>query len=123
MPIARLAPPLFVRALVIGLLALPLLLPGTTFAQPAAADEPTVTIKDYVFSPAVTTVPVGTTITWTNADADPHTATSIEGTSVFDSNNIATGGTYPFTFTAPGTYPYVCTYHDGMQGTVIVTER
>ncbi len=118
----RFNPRLFIRGLAVVLLALPLLLIGTTFARPAAAEEPVVLIQEYAFSPAAITVPVGTTITWTNADVAPHTATNIEGIPIFDSELIVTDGAYRFTFTAPGTYPYFCNYHAFMRGVVIVTE-
>ncbi|GAA4568825.1 hypothetical protein [Planotetraspora kaengkrachanensis] len=31
-------------------------------------------IKNFAFAPAAVTVPVGTTVTWTNTDEEPHTA-------------------------------------------------
>jgi plastocyanin len=77
-----------------------------------------VTIKDYAFTPPTLTVPAGTIVTWTNDDAVPHTATAQDGS--FDSGNLNPGQSYSFTFPTPGTYPYVCQYHAGMQGTIVV---
>ncbi|HUU61047.1 MAG TPA: plastocyanin/azurin family copper-binding protein [Acidimicrobiia bacterium] len=34
---------------------------------------------------------------------------------------FGTGETYSFTFTEAGEYPYICTIHPSMQGTIIVT--
>ncbi len=80
------------------------------------------------FDPIDLTVPVGTTVRWTNLDAVAHTVTS--GTSdgstgtpdgVFDSPFLDQGDTFTFTFTEPGTYPYYCKPHPWMKGTVTVT--
>jgi plastocyanin len=75
------------------------------------------------FEPNVVTVPVGSTVTWANQGSAPHTVTG-EG---FDSGNdpstwIMGGGSFSFTFTAPGTYNYVCVPHEalGMAGTIVV---
>ncbi|MCC6313143.1 MAG: cupredoxin domain-containing protein, partial [Thermomicrobiales bacterium] len=57
--------------------------------------------------------------TWTNDDTAPHTATA-KG-KVFDSGNLDPGASYSFAFTQPGTYDYVCSYHAGMKGTVVVS--
>jgi plastocyanin len=72
------------------------------------------------FSPDEVTVVIGlnNTIVWTNRDTSPHTVTSNGG--AFDSGNMAPGQTFTFTFTAPGTYEYHCTYHPWMVGTVVV---
>jgi len=61
---------------------------------------------------------VNNTVTWTNDDKSPHTASSMSG--AFDSRNLDPGMSYTFTFTAPGTYPYACAYHGWMHGTVVV---
>ena len=61
---------------------------------------------------------VNNTVTWTNDDKSPHTASSMGG--AFDSRNLDPGMSYTFTFTAPGTYPYACAYHGWMHGTVVV---
>jgi len=72
------------------------------------------------FSPANLTVKVGKTVTWVNKDTVTHTVTS-EGSSLFDSGFMPTGATFRFTFTAAGTYPYYCTVHPYMKGTIVVT--
>src|SRR5829696_3796940 len=95
----------------------PIAAPAATVA-PVAAEGTSVEIKDYAFSPPMLTVAAGTTVTWTNADAVPHTATASDGT--FDSGNLNPGQTFAFTFKTPGSYPYVCQYHAGMQGTIVV---
>ena len=75
---------------------------------------------DFAFSPATITVPAGTTVVWTNQDAAAHTTTS--DTDVWDSGSMAQGQPFSATFNSPGTFPYLCTIHPFMGGTVAVTE-
>lgn len=79
--------------------------------------ENEVWMENIEFNPETITVSTGTTVTWTNNDDVAHTVTR-EG--MFDSGNIAAGGTFSFTFDEAGTYDYVCTIHPAMTGTVIV---
>lgn len=77
-----------------------------------------VAIQSNAFMPLIMTVPVNTTVTWTNKDAMAHTVTSTNN--LFDSGTINAGSTYKHQFTATGTYTYFCTLHPQMTGTVIV---
>jgi hypothetical protein len=72
-------------------------------------------------NPAVDTIPVGGTVTWTWTGSLPHGVQSL-GTTSFSASDIKTGsGTYSVTFTEPGTYQYDCIVHGtGMKGTIIV---
>jgi plastocyanin len=102
-------------------LALGLTLAGIVFLSRAHAADPTapqVLIEQFRFAPAALTVPVGTTVTWTNKDETIHTVTSV--TKVFASEGLDQGGAFSHTFTAPGTYAYSCKLHPRMTGTVIV---
>jgi plastocyanin len=86
-----------------------------------AAGPVAVDIPGHSFSPADITVPVGTTVTWTNHDKDPHTATNDDGSAVtFDSGMLTTGKSFSFTFSTAGKFPYHCTFHSEMHGTVTV---
>ena len=87
-------------------------------ASTARAANASVQIVDMAFAPADVTVSVGETVTWTNADPMVHTVTSTTG--AFDSGDLDEGETYTVTFTAPGTYSYLCTPHPFMTGTVTV---
>jgi plastocyanin len=78
-----------------------------------------VNISNMAFLPATYTVKAGITVTWTNNDNMIHTVTAND--SSFSSGNIPAGGNYSRTFTSPGTYPYHCTIHPGMKGTIVVT--
>ena len=84
----------------------------------AKADGPQVRIEEFHFTPATLTVPVGTTVTWTNNDGTLHTVTS--ATKVFTSAGLDDGGAFSYTFTSPGTYSYFCKLHPHMTGTIVV---
>jgi plastocyanin len=89
----------------------------TANAQPSAPAA-AVKIDNFVFGPQMLTVPVGTTVTWTNSDDIPHTSVSTEG--VFKSKVLDTDEKFSYTFTKAGTYPYYCTIHPKMTGKIIV---
>lgn len=77
---------------------------------------------DFAFSPAAITIPIGTTVRWTNSTGAPHTVTATGAAAgVFDSGVILAGGTYSHTFNQVGTFAYLCAIHPNMTGTVIVT--
>jgi len=77
-----------------------------------------VKIDNFSFGPGTLTVPVGTTVTWTNRDDIPHTIVSTEG--VFKSKVLDTDEKFSFTFSKPGSYPYFCSIHPKMTGRVVV---
>ena len=78
---------------------------------------------DMDFNPDEITIYVGDAINWTNNDGMSHTATSTSGPTSFDSGNIASGGSWSFTFTEAGTYEYKCDYHSSMTGVIIVIDN
>jgi plastocyanin len=85
--------------------------------QPSAANV-AVKIDNFVFGPQAITVPVGTTVTWTNSDDIPHTAVSTDG--VFKSKVMDTDEKFSYTFTKAGTYSYYCSVHPKMTGQILV---
>ena len=82
------------------------------------------------FSPNPVKVNVGDMVTWTNDDTTPHTATSgtpangpdgkFGGTADAGGTILVKGKTESFTFTEAGTFPYFCTLHPNMVGSVEV---
>jgi len=78
----------------------------------------TVTIDGTRFSPEALTVSSGDTIVWVNKDLIPHTATSKAGG--FDSQIIATGKSWKYVAAKKGRFPYICTFHPTMKGTLRV---
>ncbi|OGN89057.1 MAG: hypothetical protein A2Z74_00750 [Chloroflexi bacterium RBG_13_46_9] len=77
-----------------------------------------VNMANLAFSPATLTIKVGTTVTWTNKDSTTHTVISDSG--VFQSGNMAPNATFTYTFSNAGTFPYHCSIHPSMKGTVVV---
>jgi plastocyanin len=77
------------------------------------------TIQGFAFSMPELQVSVGDTVTWTNNDAVPHTATADDGS--FDTGSISQGESASITFDTPGTYTYKCAFHPGMTATIVVS--
>jgi plastocyanin len=88
---------------------------------PAAAFCAThvVQVEGMSFKPAVLTVKPGDTVVWQNKDIVPHTATAA---GKFDSKQIAGGASWSWTARTKGRHDYVCSYHPGMKGSVVVAE-
>jgi len=99
----------------------------------------TVTMAEYRFSPETLRVALGSVVSWSNGGTTQHTSTS-DAAGVWNSSAIAPpgpppatcpyppcgntpGGSFQFTFSTAGTYPYHCMFHDtlGMRGVVIVS--
>jgi plastocyanin len=70
------------------------------------------------FQPGDLTVKVGEAVVWVNKDPFPHTATSSTGG--FDSHEIESGNSWRFKTEQTGDFPYVCTLHRTMRGTLHV---
>ena len=90
---------------------------GSPVASPAGAGC-AVAIADFAFDPATIEVAVGTTVTWANRDAAPHTVTADDG--AFDSGRLNPGQSFSVTFDRPGTHAYHCDFHPFMRATVVV---
>jgi len=86
--------------------------------QQAPAKNVEIKIDNFSFAPGTFTVAVGTTVTWINHDDIPHTAVSTDG--VFKSKVMDTDEKFSYTFTKAGTYPYFCSIHPKMTGTIVV---
>lgn len=78
-----------------------------------------INITGFAFSPRVDTVAVGGTVTWTNNDQAPHTSTSSASPPLWDSGNLTNGQSFARAFPTAGSYPYVCSLHSGMSGTIV----
>ena len=103
----------FIGGLIVALLALGAVGGGIALA----ADQP-VAISGFSFSPGTITVSVGDSVTWTNSDAQAHTATADD--SSFDTGAISNGASKSVTFANAGTFAYHCSIHTQMTGTVVV---
>jgi plastocyanin len=77
-----------------------------------------VAIQNFAFNPASLTVKAGTKVTWKNLDSTAHHVVS--NTGAFDSGILNNGMSYSFTFNKAGSYPYHCSIHPSMTGTIVV---
>lgn len=88
---------------------------GTATAGQAAAVE----IKNFSFNPPEISVPVGGSVTWTNDDSTPHTATGLDREAL-QSGAIKPGESFTQKFDTAGTFEYFCEFHPNMKGTIVV---
>ena len=78
--------------------------PGTADGADAA-ESLAVEIKDFAFNPPEIAVPVGGSVTWTNQDNAPHTATGLDREAL-QSGAIAFSESFTQAFDTAGTYEY-----------------
>jgi plastocyanin len=97
---------LFATALLLGQV-------GTTFA-----DEATVNIDNFAFTPDVLTVKVGTSVTFVNHDDIPHLVVASDGK--YRSKALDTNDKFSIAFDKPGDYAYFCGLHPHMKGKIVV---
>src|SRR2546428_12107301 len=104
----------FVLSLIVSITSILFALPVQ--AQSTAA----VSIFAASFSPTPLTVPINTTVTWTNMSDLPHTTASNSGQAVsWSSPVLDRNQTFSFNFSTAGTFNYTCTIH-GFSGSIIV---
>lgn len=73
------------------------------------------------YNPNPIEIKVGDTVTWINNDSSPHTVTSSSSKDInFDSDVLRKDERFSFTFDRKGEYPYFCTLHPSMVGTIVV---
>jgi plastocyanin len=88
-------------------------------ANLAAASDTKVTIANFTFDPPTLSVPVGSTVTWTNEDDIPHVVAEKDG--AFRSRALDTGDAYTQKFMTVGTVEYYCAIHPHMIAKIVVT--
>jgi plastocyanin len=84
-----------------------------------AVKSKVINIKSAIFTPASLIVKAGTTVTWINNDAVPHTIVSNSG-NLLNSGKLVSGKSFSFKFVASGVYTYHCDIHPMMKGAIIV---
>lgn len=104
--------------------------------DPAPPSGPTISLESLMFRPDTLTIKAGQSVTWRNDEPITHSVTSGKVTGIdaktglrsgqqpdgrFDANLPTKGSTFSFTFTTPGTYPYYCDIHEGMNASIVVT--
>jgi len=90
-------------------------------APQAPKDKPgrilVVTMANLGYAPAILTARVGDRVAWLNQDIFLHSAT----TGDFDVV-VKPGASHGVRLLKPGTINYVCRYHPGMKGQIVVTK-
>jgi Icc protein len=90
----------------------------STQASAGAPGDHEVVLDRRRFTPAITAVPVGATVTWTNRDDLPHSIVSAE--QHFTSPVLDTNQRFSRRFDTSGTYTYFCSLHPKMTGQIVV---
>lgn len=85
-------------------------------AVPAFAADHAVAIKSFKFDPPMISVAPGDTVTFTNMDGAPHTATAMNG--AFDTGRLNKGKSATVTIKSAGSIDYKCNFHPAMKGKV-----
>ncbi|MEE8331860.1 MAG: hypothetical protein V3R84_08815 [Acidimicrobiia bacterium] len=80
------------------------------------ANGTAVEMSYFCFSPTVVRIAPGETVTWENLDSVDHNVYS----SGFGTETLRGGMSGSVTFDESGVFPYVCIFHPGMMGTVVV---
>jgi amicyanin len=112
-PVATTAPPATPLPV-----ATPVFVPKET--TPTVSDN-TIRIQNMAFNPPTMTVKAGAIVRWVNNDEVPHTVIFTKesglacGTGIMSSSQSCS-----VKFDETGTFPYTCSIHPSMQGTIIV---
>jgi plastocyanin len=126
---SKLIPPLIVAVIIaVGATLIILLTSGpdtggsssqaSSASGAAAGSGSAVDIKGFAFGPDTLDVKQGASVTFTNDDSAPHTATADDKS--FDTGTLSQGDSKTVTFSAPGTIAYTCSIHPFMHGTIVV---
>jgi len=84
---------------------------GTTTVQ--------ATVANFQWGPV--SAKVGDVITWTNSDTAPHKVALDDGSCTMSGNIAGSGGKASLVFSAAGTYPFHCSIHPNMKGTITIS--
>jgi plastocyanin len=99
--------------------------PGATTAGSAVCADSTgtttvdATVGGFQWGPV--SAKVGDVITWTNSDSAPHKVALDDGSCTMSANIAGSGGKASLVFSVAGTYPFHCTIHPTMKGTITIS--
>ncbi len=88
-----------------------------SWSPPARGANTNINIVNFAFSPNTATINVNDTVTWTWVGS-PHSSTSDTG--LWDSGVFGAGHTFSRAFTSAGSFPFHCSVHPFMTGTITV---
>ena len=86
----------------------------------SVSTSPSIKAEACAFSPTVTYVPVGTTVTFANGSTWTHLVTGANQEWGSRDEDLQPNGTVAYTFGKAGVYPYACALHRGMVGAIVV---
>lgn len=97
-----------------------ILMPTTQPSEPAPviAEEQTIEIANFSFTPKDLQILKGTKVTWVNNDVTSHIIKS----DLFESPLLKDEDTFSYTFKTPGAFTYFCSIHNSMNGMITVIE-
>ena len=110
-------PPCRPRRLNLSRALLAAILVFTCLTGAAGAETHVVELSNFAVDPPTLTIEAGDTVEWRVASGR-HSSTAKDG--AWDSGEMAEGVIFAQRFDEPGVYPYFCTPHDFMRGTITV---
>lgn len=93
---------------------------GFTMPQDTTGSDARVDLLPCAFSPTVTSVDVGATVTFVNGPDFTHLVTGANQSWGSRDVELAPGRTTSYRFDKAGVYPYACALHRGMSGVIVV---
>jgi plastocyanin len=87
---------------------------------PSTGSTSQITLGDCVFTPTVSRVETGTTVTWRNASIQAHEVVGSNMTWGAHDKLLEPGDTIGWEFKTAGVYAYACMIHPGMSGVIVV---
>jgi plastocyanin len=83
----------------------------------AAGKAHRVSMEAMKYAPETLQVALGDTVTWMNRDPVPHT---VSAGKAIESGTIDADGAWKFVAKRKGEFEYICRFHPGMRGTLVV---
>ena len=91
---------------------------GSDAAGNDGGSDSKIEMANFAFSPALLTIPVGSSVTWKNTDGATHTTTSRD--ELWQSGRLGTGEEFSVVFDEAGEFTFFCRIHPSMTGTITV---
>jgi len=95
---------------------------GSTMPPSTSGTDTEIRLEPCSFAPTVTSVPVGTMVTFRNGTGFAHLITGANQAWGSPDVELQPSATVTHAFDAAGTYPYACALHPGMAGVIVVGE-
>ena len=93
---------------------------GFTMPAPSKGTDAQIKLAPCAFSPTVTSVAVGATVTFYNGPEFTHLITGANQAWGSPDVEVQPNRTVAYVFEKAGTYPYACALHPGMSGVIVV---